>query len=168
MSFPVNSEALSPDETAANELLAPFEIQIVRLRGEFTLRGNLTGLEAAYLHPETLEQIPASVVDEITAFGERRERLLAECLDAHNHPNAASAATAIGQSDDRRPSDPAVARNPVSETDAKVVYPPVPPAEVVAKCTAKVNAHYGLRNEGSLLDVLHRAKGPDAKLYESK
>lgn len=157
MSTPVNSEGLSPDEITANEILAPFDIQIVLLNGEFTLRGNLTGLQAAYLHLETVEQIPTSVVDEITAFGERRDRLLAECLDAHSPP-----------SDDRRPSGPTDARNPVSETDAKVVYPPGPPAEVVAKCTAKVNAHYGLRNEGSLLDVLHRAKGPDAKLYESK
>lgn len=142
MSIPVNSEALSPDEITANEVLAPFDIQIVRLRGEFTLRGNLTGLEAAYLHTETVRQIPTSVVDEIRAFGERRERLLAECLDAHSQPAAA-------------------------EVD-EVGDLPAPPTEVVAKCTAKVNAHFGLRNEGSLLDVLHRAKGPDAELHETR
>jgi hypothetical protein len=151
MSTPPTSGPLNADEITANNILAPFDIQVVRIDGEFTLRGNLAGLQAAYLHLETNRQIPQSVKEAITAFGEHREQLLADCLTARGYSW-----------------DPNVARNPIIDTKEKVVYEPGPPSHVFAACLQELNARYGLRDEGDLPDVLHRAKGPDAKLYGSE
>ncbi|MFD7153927.1 hypothetical protein ACFV9C_04985 [Kribbella sp. NPDC059898] len=138
---------LTADEVTANKILAPFDIQIVKIGGEFTLRGNLTGLDAAYLHVETSRQIPGSVKDSITVFGQRREKLFADCLAEHGHPKAL----------DHTAKDP--------ETG---VDPNAAPSQLYADCQATVLARYGLRFEGDTPDRLHRAKGPDAKLYESR
>lgn len=69
MALPVDAQQpLTPDEHVANEILQPFGIQIVYVGGNFTLRGNQVGLDAAYLHVETSRQIPQSVKAKINVF----------------------------------------------------------------------------------------------------
>ncbi|TDD54480.1 hypothetical protein E1263_27270 [Kribbella antibiotica] len=151
MSQPPNSEPLTEDEVTANDILAPFDIQVVRVNGEFTRSGNVTGLQAAYLHLETAQQIPQSVKKSINGFDERRQQQLTDCVNARGYPW-----------------DPNVAKNPIIDTKERVVYEPGPPSEVFAACLEEVNARYGFRDEGDLADILLRAKGPDAKLYGSE
>ncbi|MGW6276810.1 hypothetical protein [Kribbella sp. NPDC055071] len=141
-------QPLTADELTANKIFEPFGIQIVYVGGMFTLRGNQVGLDAAYLHVETSQQIPRSVKVKINVFLGSFDTLLADCLAAKGYPNALDHTN----------------RGPNNEDLNRA------PREVYAACTRKVDdarATYGLHFKGETPDVLHAAKGPTAKLLES-
>jgi hypothetical protein len=150
MALPVDAQQpLTPDELVANEILQPFGIQIVYVGGKFTLRGNQVGLDAAYLHVETSRQIPRSVKAKINVFLGSFDTVLAECLAAKGFPNALDHTN----------------RGPNNEDLNRA------PREVYDACSKKVDearAAFGLRLEGETPDVLRAAKGPHAKLFESR
>jgi len=150
MVLPVDAkQPLTPDELVANEILEPFGIQIVYVGGKFTLRGNQVGLDAAYLHVETSQRIPKSVKAKVNVFLASFDTVLADCLAAKGYPNALDH-TNLG---------------PNNEDLNRA------PSEVYDACSKKVDearAAYGLRFEGDTPDVLRAAKGPDAKLFESR